>query len=246
MKPSLLRTGAAVAAITLVLLPLRLPASLVASILKSESQGHLSLAASDGTIWHGSGQPLLDGQALAEQLRWDIDASKLLRGQLVYKIGLDQGGATLALARSGVNISEANLALAASPLFRLDERIRPYALTGQLRLNSQNMHIAKGAADGAISIEWNSAGTSLAPTMNPIGDYRVSAMPAGDGWQLQFSTLSGSLQINGNGNWQPNSGLNVDLGLKAAQGTEASLGTLLSRIGPSGPDGERRLKFNFR
>jgi general secretion pathway protein N len=170
----------------------------------------------------------------------------LLRGKLAYDLLLDNGAAHLSLGAGGTVLTDVNLSVPAAPLFKLDERTKSYALTGQLQLTSPSLRLAHGHPEGAMTLGWHAAGSSLAPALNPLGDYQVSATPAGEGWQLQFATLSGSLQINGSGNWQASRGLDVDVGLRAAPGAEASLTTLLSRIAPGAPNTERRLKFNFR
>jgi general secretion pathway protein N len=246
MKRATLATGLLIGVATLLFLPLRLPAALLGTLLTSQTDGRLSLAATEGTIWHGSAQPLLGGEALAERMAWDIQPAELLHGRLVYQLALDDGSARLSLGAGGTAISNVNLSVPAAPLFKLDERTRGYALTGQLHLVSPSLRWAKGQPDGAMQLDWRGAGSSLAPALNPLGDYQLTATPAGDGWHLQFNTLAGSLQINGAGDWQASRGLNVDVGLKAAPGTEASLTALLSRMGPGAPNAERRLRFNFR
>ncbi|WP_374351920.1 type II secretion system protein N [Chitinimonas sp.] len=246
MKTLTLGAGLLLGAATALFLPLQLPASVIGSVLNSQSQGKLSLVATDGNLWRGSAQPVLNGEALAEQLRWELRPSQLLRGRLEFDIGIDSGSAKLSIGPGGISLSNADISLAAAPLFKLDERAKAYALAGQLHLMSQNIHWAKGQPEGALLLEWRGAGSSLAPSLNPLGDYRVTAIPSGNGWQLQLSTLSGSLQINGNGSWQASQGFNLDLGLRASPGSEGSLTTLLTRIGPGAPNDERRLKFNFR
>lgn len=247
MNRGKLAVGLLLGIATLVFLPLRLPATVLGALIASQTQGKVTLAAAEGSFWHGSAQPLVGGEAIAERLNWDIHAAELLRGRLVYDLRLDGGGAELSVGKGGLTLSHADLTVAGAPLFKLDERMRSYALDGQLHLASPSLHWAAGSQpQGALSLDWRGAGSNLTPAMNPLGDYHVDATPAGAGWHLQFSTLGGSLQINGGGDWDATRGLTVDLGLKPSPGTETALGVLLSRIGPGAPDAERRLQFNFR
>lgn len=246
MKSIRLSTWLLIGLAIVVFLPLRIPASVLGAIVASETKGVVTLAAADGTFWQGSAQPLVDGEAVAERLQWKVKPIELLHGRLEFDLTLDDGSAHLTMGKGGLLLSNADLTVAGGPLFKLSDRTKAYALNGQLHLASPSLHFADGQPAGTLALDWRGAGSGLAPATNPLGDYHIDATPSGQGWHLQFSTLSGALLINGGGDWNANRGLTVDLSLKAAQGAEASLNTLLSQMGPGTAGGERRLQFNFR
>jgi len=228
----------------LAFLVIRLPASLLGAVLASETNGQLRFAAVSGTVWHGSGQPLLDGTALGEQLQWDWLPTELLHGRLGYTLQMDGGSAKLAARPGDIVLLDTNLSLPAAPLLALDNRTKGYALTGQLRVASPSLRWHNNAAEGGLTLDWQGAGTGLAPSVDPLGDYRLALMPIGKAWQLQLTTLSGRLTLNGGGMLSAADGLKMNLSLKAAQGSEAALSPFLSRIGPGAPDAERQLSFS--
>lgn len=225
---------------------IRLPASMVGSLISAQSAGKFNLAGAQGSIWQGSAQPVLDGEALAEQLSWQWRPKDLLQARLGYDIRLDAGQAALSLGLGEISLRQFDLALAAAPLFKLSEKTRNYGLSGQLRLSGQEMHLRGGKPEGQLSLDWLGASSSLAPAVRPLGDYRLNALPAGSGWQLQLSTLSGQLQLNGNGNWQAAQGLQAEVALQAAPGAASALAPFLSQVGAGAPEAERRLRFSLR
>jgi len=230
----------------LAFLVVRLPAGLLSTLLASETQGQFRFAAASGTLWHGSGQPLLNGAALGEQLQWDWLPAELLHGRLGYAIQMDGGSAHLAARPGDITLLDTNLSVPAAPLLALDNRMKGYALTGQLHVASPSLRWHNNTAEGGLTLDWQGAGTGLAPSVDPLGDYRLAFTPVGKAWQLQLTTLSGRLQINGGGMLSATDGLKMDLSLKAGQGAETALAPFLSRIGPGNPDAERRLSFSSR
>ncbi|QDQ26020.1 type II secretion system protein N [Chitinimonas arctica] len=229
--------------LTLLFLVLRLPASILGMVVAAQTDGKLQLAASQGSLWQGSAQPILQDAALAERLEWAWQPAGLLRGKLGYAIKLDGGQALLSFGLGGLELREADLTFAAGPLLRLDARTRAYGLTGQLRVASPELHWKDGKPVGQLSVDWLGATSTLVPSLNPLGDYRATLVPAGDGWRLQLATLAGVLQLNGGGDWQAKQGLRGEVSLKAAPGAEAQLAPFLGQIGPGGPDAARTIKF---
>jgi general secretion pathway protein N len=245
MKHLSLRHYLLLLAFFLVFLILRMPASVFGLIAASASGGQLKLAATAGTLWHGSGQPLLNGAAIGEQLHWDWRARELLHGRLGYKIALDDGTADLAIGLHDIALSQADLNLAADPIFALDERSRSYGLTGQLHLSTSDFRWHGTKAEGTLAIDWLNAGSTLAPSVDPLGNYRLTATAVNDGWKLQVNTQGGRLQLNGTGLWKTEEGLNTDLSLRAEAGSETALAPFLTRLGPGAPTAERRLHLKL-
>jgi len=234
------------AILILIFLLLRLPASLLGSVLEGQSGGKLQLVAAEGTIWQGSAQPVLQGAALAERLSWNWQPRALLQGKLGYQIKLDQGSALLNVGLRSLELRDANLGLPAAPLLQLDNRSKAYGLAGQLQLSTGRFVWQAGKPEGQLLLDWRNAASSLVPAVQPLGDYRATLSPAGERWQLQLTTLGGPLQLSGQGSWDAKQGLQAEVGLKAANGSEGLLAPFLSQVGAGAPDSERRLRFNFR
>lgn len=236
----------ALCVLTLLFMLVQLPAGVLGSLIAAQTGQKFSLAGASGSIWRGTAQPVLDGQALAGQLSWQWQAGELLHGRLGYALQLDEGRAELGLGLGGLLLRNADLTVAAAPLFRLIERTRPYGLEGQLRLSSSSLRWHGADVEGQLSLDWRGAASSLAPAVRPLGDYRAQLQPAAGGWKLQLSTLGGPLQLNGSGNWQASQGFEADIGLRAEAGSAEALAPFLSQIGGGAPERERRLHFRLR
>lgn len=227
-------------------LVLSLPASVLGSVLSMETNGKFKLVASEGTLWNGQGQPTIGDAALGERISWTWQPKALLKGKLAFDLQLDNGHAKLILGLSSAELQDADLTIAATPLFQLDQRGRAYGLSGQLRLASPNFHYQAGKPAGLLTLDWLNAASSLVPAVNPLGTYRTTLTPAKDGWHLQVASLDGALQINGGGDWQDAQGFSMDIGLRANAGAETALAPFLNQIGAGEANAERRLRFNFR
>ncbi|MEH6460403.1 type II secretion system protein N [Chitinimonas sp. JJ19] len=232
--------------LTTAFLILRLPATVMGSIIAAQTKDKLQLAGAQGSLWHGSAQPLLQGAALGERLDWAWQPKALLKGRLAYQITLDGGQGIVSMGWGGLAVQEANLAVAAAPVFQLDKGVKPYGLSGQLRLASPELRYQAGKPTGTLTLDWLGANSSLAPMVSPLGDYRLTLSPAGEGLRIQLSTLGGRLQLNGGGHWEASQGLAAEVGLQASPGSEAVLSPFLNQVGQGNPGGERMLRFNYR
>ncbi|MBV8467595.1 MAG: type II secretion system protein N [Burkholderiales bacterium] len=224
---------------------LRTPASIFGAIVSGATGGQIRLAAASGSLWRGSAQPLLYDHALGEQMQWAWQPRELLHGRLSYELHLDGGQANVAFGLHDLMLSQVNLNLAADPIFALDERSRTYGLTGQLHLSTDGFRLRNNMPDGTLTIDWHNAGSSLAPSVDPLGDYRLTATAGDKAWDLHLNTLTGRLVLNGNGKWSASEGLSTEISLRAAPGSEAALFPFLSRVGPGAPDAERRLPLRL-
>ncbi|WP_269532558.1 type II secretion system protein N [Chitinimonas sp. BJYL2] len=224
----------------------RLPAGMLAMVVSSQTEGQLTLVNAAGSLWHGSAQPVIKGQALADRLSWSWQPKALLRGQLVYLVRLGTGQGMLTLGWRRLALQDAHLGIAASPVFQLDQRLAGFGLGGQLWLNTTAFEWQAGQPNGSLQIEWRDAASSLTPNLQALGSYQLALVPAGKAWQLSLGTTAGRLLLNGQGSWQPAEGLTAEVGLRAAPGAEAALAPFLSQVGQGEPGTERRLRFNFR
>ncbi|MBV1776103.1 type II secretion system protein N [Burkholderiaceae bacterium DAT-1] len=223
-----------------------LPARIMASIVEKQSGGLISLHSAEGTIWQGGAQLALQQQGLIDRVNWQWQPKSLLSGVLAYTLeGTNGLHAEILAGFSKTELRNVSISLPAAPLFQLDKRLHPLNLGGTFHLNATTLLIHGQSLTGSMSLDWQNASSSLVTGANPLGDYRLNLMPNGKSWQGQLSTQSGSLQLQGNGNWQINGKLIFDLTLRAAEGSEAALAPLLNQIGSGPANAERHLNFTF-
>ena len=196
-----------------------------------------------GTIWSGSGQPTVrlgptdaslgtlpgavhwtirpqwDGLALA------VYADCCTTQALQFSLHMGWDGMRLVLA-DGVSRWPAQL------LDGLGAPWNTLRAQGSLALRSQQLqlHMAQGRwrLGGSAQLEAIDISTRLSP-LKPLGSYRLRVV-GGETPSLDITTLAGSLQIEGQGQWTAQ-GLRVQAQAQAAPGYEDRLGNLLNIIG---------------
>lgn len=244
----------------LLALALFAPARWLADGIGRASGGQVQLVNARGTLWNGQADLMLTGgegsrsaSALPEGLAWQLRPAW-------------QGGPALALAlrapcctpqpvqlRLRPGLSETALDVAAfdsrwpaSLLSGLGTPWNTLRLDGTLALRSQGLGItvASGRArlQGGLDIDAIDLGSRLA-SIRPLGSYRAQLRADADGHtaQLELSTLSGALLLQGRGQWVGGR-LRFAGDAQAAPGSELALTNLLNIVGRR--DGPRSV-FNI-
>jgi general secretion pathway protein N len=219
------------------------PARWLAAAVSSSTEGRLRIVDAQGTIWSGSGQLSLHGgdgssdeSALAGRLRWDvqpafgalaieIQADCCTPKALAFRLMPDWGGAHLQLADRQSYWPAHLLAGLGTPW----NTIRP---EGQLLLQSQSFVVqwnqGRLSWSGQLQLDAMEMASRLS-TLRPMGSYRLLLRGA-PGPQLELSTLQGSLQLQGSGQWVRNK-LRFEGQASAAPDREEALANLLNIIG---------------
>ncbi|MBX3621378.1 MAG: type II secretion system protein N [Rhizobacter sp.] len=225
------------------------PATWLASAIASASGQRVMLADARGTVWSGSAVAVLtggpgsqDASSLPGRLEWSLRFRGLgleLRARhacclndtvsLHIKPGL--GRVTVTLAPKPDWIGQWPGAF----LSGLGTPWNTLRLGGTLRLQSSGLKLdlvqGRWIVDGQADIDMLDA-SSRVSTLEPLGSYRFSLVGSASGTsQLRLSTLSGALQLKGEGTAGP-SGVRFRGEARAATETdEAALNNLLNIIG---------------
>ena len=113
---------------------------------------------------------------------------------------------------------------------------------GFVRLRTGRLDASGKGLNGNAEIFWNDASARLSGDA-PLGDYRLDLAGSGENAQLSLATVSGRLQLSGQGQWQTTTG-NVRFQGSASAG-DPSLGALLNILGPDQGGGRRALSANL-
>lgn len=180
----------------------RFPAVLVARLLPP----NIALAGVHGSLWNGGATALgINGLVTQEKLAWQFDWAGLLRARLAWQIHSEHagqaGGMRAVLDTRGPALENLQLALPIEPLTQFNPILTGVRLRGTLTLGSERL-----ARKEAIRVEGSlqRVGSAMGGETVALGSYRLSATatPAGEG-KLEVSTLSGPLQIQGGGSFDP-------------------------------------------
>lgn len=219
------------------------PATWLAAAVHDASAGQVQLAEVRGTVWTGSARLLLaggegsrDSAMLPGHVDWQLRPGWLALNvqltadcctprPLLLRVAPRLDGAVLQLDDGASQWPAAVLAGLGTPWNTVQAQ-------GSLRLVTQNLSVQwrqrRLAVAGRAELTAISLSSSLT-TLKPMGSYRLT-LTGGSAPLLDLSTLEGSLQLSGKGQW-------VDSRLRfagianAAPEHEAALANLLNIIG---------------
>ena len=226
------------------------PAAWLAGAVALATGERVQLAEARGTIWDGSavlvfagGAGSRDAATLPGRLEWQLRPKGTallvtarhaccLFGATTIRIEPGIGRQTIVLPSAPAGIGQ----WPAAVLSGLGTPWNTLQLGGTLRLASPGARIellqGRWRLDGQLTLDLNSI-SSRVSTLDELGSYRVliSGQPgSSENANLQLSTLGGSLQVNGQGQWVGPK-LRFRGEASSAQGAEQALNNLLNIIG---------------
>jgi hypothetical protein len=136
------------------------PAALVGVAVERLSRGAVSIAESDGTVWHGRGTLDVQG-ALRLPLEWRVDLLPLARGEARMTVAPPAPAtasprADLSARRDAVTVRALDVAFPAEAIAALAPRAG-VRLEGELRLSSPSLEWTRSAIGGAARVRWSDA-----------------------------------------------------------------------------------------
>jgi general secretion pathway protein N len=227
----------AAAAYFLCLLLITAPASLLDMTINRLSHERLSLANSQGTIWHGSATPTLhtgkDSIIALHTLHWNIRPQALILGQLKVDISWDdlesRAPMQLTMTRQAVILTNVLLPLPAYVIGELSPYLKPAQFSGNLTLESPLLTYTDNHLLGNATARWNQAGSFMS-AVHPLGDYQIDIRATRDSLRAALNTQRGALLLDGQGSWSPAQGFHFNGTARAA--AQAQLAELLHHLGP--------------
>lgn len=219
------------------------PARWLSGVIKQASAGQVQLIEPRGTVWNGSARLLFtggegsrDSAALPGHVDW-----RLRPGWLALNFQLTAACCTPAplQARLSPGWSASRLQLAdgtsqwpAALLAGLGTPWNTVKAEGNLRLMTRGLSMTWN--NGRLVVAGQAELTALAmssrlSTLKPMGSYKIT-LTGGDSPALEVTTLEGSLQLSGSGQWV-GARLRFQGLASAAPEHEAALANLLNIIG---------------
>jgi len=222
------------------------PASLLNFPAHRLSQGQLSLANCQGTIWHGSATPTLNtdkqSNMALQTLHWQIRPLALLLGTLKAELVWEDTVTPMQLSINSktVTMTHIQLSLPAEVIGELSPFLKPAQLSGNLHIESPQLSYADGHLQGNATTRWNQASSAMSP-IHPLGDYLIDIKAAKDTLRATLSTQSGALLLDGQGSWSPTQKFHFIGSARAAPESQAALSALLHHLGPEIAPGTYRI-----
>ena len=229
-----------VAAITVAIVVLAMaPASLAGHAVGKWTDGRVTLGDPAGTIWDGQADIILSGGSagapatqLPGRLAWHLAAGRLLLGSVDLTLTdpavLDTPLALRMDSASAV-MDPDRLHLPATVLLGLGAPWNTIQPGGELQLEWDTLHVRDGALRGALRGEWTDASSRLSPVV-PFGHYRLVTDGVFNGATVQLETLSGPMEMTGNGTIAAGNQLHFRGSARVLPGTDEATATQLSGL----------------
>jgi general secretion pathway protein N len=220
------------------------PAAWLAASAQSLSGQHVRLQDPQGTLWNGSAQLVLsaasgglEDRALPGRLHWRIRPAWLgAHIELLADCCNREHNLQLRPRWTGsgseLSINAQSFTLPADVLAGLGTPWNTLQLAGTLVLDSPSWVLRSNSQSPASSGQAQLQALNMSSpvsTLKPLGSYQLQ-LTGGASTDLQLSTLSGDLQLSGQGQWS-GAKLRFQGMAQASAAREAALGSLLSLIG---------------
>ena len=245
------------AALLLLALLIKAPASLVDGRIEAMSAGKVRLVSATGTIWNGAGElRLVDGNA-SLPISWHIDVLPLLRGELRGTFSGDDGSTPPASFNVGAaesTVRNLSMSLPANTLLRVAGVPALLANAGgNVGLNIGALTKRGDRIEGQVALRWDQATLQtlqLAPRPSlviALGDIRVDATGQGSDLAGPVTNTGGDVEIGGTVSASLSGNARLDARVRPRAGMDAersnSLGNLLALLGQ--PDGGGGYRITF-
>ena len=226
------------------------PASLADAALRLASSGRLALAETSGTVWRGSGRivlidvartrqqgggagpDVLAGVAVPGRIDWQLRALPLLVGVVDAAFRLEGMAAPVRLAGNlgEVRIGAGGFSLPSVELGRLGSPWNTFRPVAALALRWEGMVFRGGGFEGRATIELRDLASALSP-VRPLGSYRIEVVGSGASTTVTMATISGPLQLVGDGSWNARAGLSFRGLARSDPSEEARIKSFLNLVG---------------
>ena len=231
------------------------PASWADAIVNQATSGRVRLAESQGKLWAGSAKialvdpsslstesttstngsvtnsSALSGVVIPGRCRWDLAALPLLIGNVRLQLQFDNMATPVFLNgdRAKLTGSAGALDLPAVRLDRLGSPWNTIQPNAALSVKWDAFVLEQGQFVGKAALTVSQVGSALS-TINPLGSYRIDLDSTPQKAALVMVTLSGPLQLDGQGDWTVRTGLRFTA-YAQAQAEQAKLQPLLGLLG---------------
>ena len=193
-----------------------------------------------------------NGRPALSDLRWSLQAWRLLLGQAAFRISSDSDQATLAgsvaiLPTGGTNLSDLNgrtsiktlLAAIGQPYLPVDGRAVLNITTAKFRSHQLR------AAEGHVQLQGLAWTLAASPVL--LGDFDADTTSDDDNVRLKISSTSASpLEASGEANLKPDQSYDFHLQLRPRPDASPLVRNLVSSMGPPDSQGWSHLRQQGR
>ncbi len=245
------------AALLLIALIIKAPASLLDGRINAWSAGNLRMIGSTGTIWSGAGELRLVAANMGMPVSWQIDAWPVLLGELRGTLaGSDATTSPTSFNVSSNEVAVRNLAitLPANALLRTAGAPGSFATAGgNVSLRIAELTRRGDRIDGQFALRWDkatlqSALVGLRPSPRvALGDVRFDGTGQGNVIAGTLTNAGGDVEISGTASASISGSTRVDALIRPRPGIDTeranAIGGALAALGQSDGSGGYRISW---
>ena len=160
-----------------------------------------------GTLWNGSAiLGISDGRAtrvLPGRVAWRMRWKDLMHGRMGLAIRHSSAEEAIRVSYDGriVHLGVGMVLWPAATLEILGAPFNTVSPGGLLRIRWGESRLSNDGFDGSVQVDWDNAQSALSPVV-PLGDFRVVVTARAGQGELELTTLSGPLLLEGRGRMQ--------------------------------------------
>ena len=221
----------------LLALVIQVPAQFLNVLLAQYFEQKVSLAAPEGSLWHGAAHVTLnDTQSHRAidlgKIAWNVQAMQLLTGKLALNMTWNEGSPFwLTIDPSRLHIEHATFNLPGQVVQFLVPTLSAAELGGVISIHAENFSLTKNQMLGNFEVNWDQV-TSPLSSLNPLGNYTAMFEGLGDQLKIKLNTQSaGPLILQGNGQGGVHQPFEFEGSANAPPDKQAQLQQVLQLIG---------------
>jgi general secretion pathway protein N len=171
-----------------------------------------------------------------ERMDWSISFRSIFSGSILLLLresaSPQKPPAEIYLGIRQVELRNIAIELPAAAMGELNPMLQAMHFQGLVAIATDNLVLQRnGSVTGKMAANWQMAGSALSP-VNPFGNYRFDLAGTGDNIQIGLSTVSGDLQLNGQGQWLTSGQLSFQTTASAVGASKEVFSEMLHHLGP--------------
>jgi general secretion pathway protein N len=225
-----------------------LPAWIIPWALKNIQLNQIVINNPSGSFWNGKAIGHIEIPLAAspsyklalDTITWSWRPTRLFTGELAWDVTLQnptaKSNGAIGLGIGGIHISKAHAETNAQIITDIYPAAALLKPQGKLQLSTDSFSLSKNKFSGKAQLEWRNAEVVMSP-VKPLGEYRALINATGDAGEVQLTTLSGPLKLNGKGNWSVKDGPRFSGTAQAEPAQAANIDPLLQLMGKPAVNG---------
>jgi len=237
----------------LIMLIVTAPASAMVWMLGRVSHQSIVLTQPQGSFWRGEAANMLlrvQGQndiSLGAP-RWSLRLWPIFKGEMsmmleVVNPQLQASHGVVSVGWNTLRLSQMDITSTAALAAQIFPLLQIWQPGGELHFFTDDFIFSHRDAQGTAKLEWRQASSRLT-AVSPLGTYLATLTGKPSGMSFKVETVTGALNMIGNGTWSPQTGLSFSGTARPDASAKKELQSFLQLWGKEQGDGSYHIAFS--